>query len=247
MRWGCRHRRRSRRRRPRSSRAGLAVVGERDTLGDEIVAGTDEGTQGARLVAQGGEGGETVPVRAQDVGEHVGIGGIRLASGGLVARPAGFHDVWMDRVDGMSCGEQGVHKYSRRAFDRDWQLARGSQTSQLAHQLLEPRRGMGRIEACPHATLLIDGADRVLILGPVQACEERHGKPPVVRVSVLPAGRSCRSLIVRRSELSRRRAQHPVAGRGLPTPPRALVSRGPSSGKRRRRSSKGRAAHRVHQ
>jgi hypothetical protein len=65
----------------------------------------------------------------------------------------------------------------------------------------------------------------------VQSCHENHGHVPLSSVALLPVGRTCGTLIIRRSGTTPL-AHQPVARSVLPAPAARRVSCGPSRGER---------------
>ena len=218
--------------RPEALEQAAELVGQADAGGDEVVAAAHECAQRLDHVADGRERAEAVAVRAQDVGEHVGIAGIGLRPGGSIARPAGLHDIRMDRHDHMAGGDQCLHDEAGGALDGDGQrLGR--------RDPLEPRAKIGEaggivpdIQARLDGASFIDNANGVAARAPVKAGEEGHVRDLRVWTMLARAGRSCGSLIDRRSGWQAH-ARHPVVRPVLPAPAARRVSRGPSTGERR--------------
>jgi hypothetical protein len=72
--------------RPEPLEQATQLVAEGDALGDKVVAAPHQGAQCLDLVRDRHEGTEAMAIGAQDVGEHVSIALIALATGGAVTR-----------------------------------------------------------------------------------------------------------------------------------------------------------------
>ena len=215
---------------PEALEEAAELVGQTDAAGDEVVAAAHERAQGLDLVGDGRERPEAMAVRAQDVGEHVGVAGIGLRCGGPVARAASLHDVGVDRHDGKACREQRLDDEAGGALDRDGQRLGGRDPLQPGEQLGEAGGVMLHLDARNDIAPLVDDADGMAVRAPVEADKEGHGRNLRVRVGLARAGRSCGSLIDWRSRW-RASARHPVVRSVLPAPAARRVSRWPSRGK----------------
>jgi len=140
-------------------------------------------------------------VGAQQVGEDEGVAGIALALGGRVARPRGFQGVGVDGNDGEAIVYERVDEQSGWPLDGDEKICTGSEPAQLAAEVLHSRRSVCDGETTVHFAGCIDHADSMLGAGPVDPHEQWHGIPPWFGLTVLGAGRPCRSLTDRRSGL----------------------------------------------
>ena len=194
------------------AQVGAQLVGDRDPVLDEVLAGPDVAAQRDRGRRVGLEAAPAVPVGAQAVGEHVGVGAVGLVARGAVAltqrldRP-GRHD--HDLEAGI---EQGVDDRAVGSFDRD---APCTGALHASAQLAQPVGAVGDVELDDHPAVAVDDAHRVRVDGPVDTgvadggimhlsllAVTAVGKHPVV------SGRVCRSLTDRRSG-----ALSPIASR----------------------------------
>jgi hypothetical protein len=215
-------------------------VGEADAGGDEVVAAAGEGAQRLDLVGDGRERREAMAVGAQDVGEEVGVAGVGLPPGGAVARAAGLHGVGVDGHDGMAGGDERLDDEARGPLDGDGQRLRRAEALQHRDQVGETGGVVADVVAQDDRSPVVDDADGMAGGAPVEAGEERggakgHRRDLQVGVTLARVGRSCGSLIGRRSGWQAL-AQHPVVRRVLPAPAARRVSRRPSQGERRRPS-----------
>jgi len=232
--------------RPEALKKRAELVGQSRAVRDEIIATPHERAKRAALVGEGSQGVEPVAIGAQEIREEVRVPGITLASSSGVPRPGGLYGVGMNGNDRMAGLDERVDQGPGRSLDSDGKGRGSSQAPQLGEHFGQSRGAVCSLKAAVDASGLVDHADRMFLQRPVDACKKAHVRPPEKRVNV-PAGRSCRSLTVWRSGLLRRRALHPVAGRGLPSPPTARVSSGPFAGKHTWLSLGERATYRVHQ
>lgn len=77
------------------------------------------------------------PVRS-NVGEHVGIARVGLATGGAVARPARLDHVGMDRDHRVPGLNQTLNNQARRPFDGHGQLGRRRDLLEFARKSAKP-------------------------------------------------------------------------------------------------------------
>ena len=170
-------------------------------------------------------------VGAQDVGEHEGVAGIALAAGGAVTRPAGLDHVWVNGHHRMACLHQRIDDQARRALDGDGNVAGRCQTIELLAQFRQAGGIVRDFEVEQHGPGFVDHADGVADAPPIRPAKIWHGQFPLGCSTLPSVGRSCGTLIDRRSgPLSL--ALHPVARRVLPAPAMRRVSSWPFSGKR---------------
>ena len=181
----------------------MQLVGGGHTGLHEVLAGADVVTQRDRRWRIRLKGPPAMPVGAQAVSEHVGVGPIRLVARCPVAfaqrlhRPAGNDD------DVQPGAEQSIDHRTVGAFDRHPASARRRHS---AAQLGETGAGVVNLELDHDQPLSVDHAHGVGVSRPVDTSERfsaiMHisllavaavGKHPVV------AGRVCRSLTDRRS------------------------------------------------
>ena len=216
--------------RPEALEQGPELVGEDHAFGDEIVACSHESAQRLDLVGEGLQRAEAVAIGAQQVREQIGIAAIALAGVGAVARARRSDDVGVDRNDGMPGLDERVDEQARGPLDRDRQLGGRSVSSEPAAQLGKTLGVVRDLEAIDDGSLLVDHAHGVRLAGPIDPDESAHGRSPLLRVTTRGAGRSCRSLIGRRSHWTS--ALHPVAGRDLLASAPPQVSHGPSRSQR---------------
>ena len=120
---------------PEAVEQGSELVGERQALGDQVVAAADECAQRLDLVRARRQRPEPVSVGTQEIGQQVGVAEIGLAAGGAVARSARLDHVGMDRHDRMAGCEQRLDHQPGRPLDRDRQLGRRRQPSQALDQV----------------------------------------------------------------------------------------------------------------
>jgi hypothetical protein len=201
---------------PEALEQSAQLIGQRDTLRYQVIANADESAQGSGFIAERAQGSEAVAVRTQDVGQEIGIAGIAFSCSRLVARPASLDHIWVYGEHGMASVHQRIYEHTRGALYGDGKLGWTSQTTQLDEELLQASGGVWDFEASTHAAVLFDHADRVFLGRPIQPTKKRHSKPPVIRVRVEPVGRSCRSLIVRRSVLFQAAGATPCGRSGPP-------------------------------
>ena len=216
---------------PEALEQAAELVGEADTGGDQVVAAAHQRAQRPDLLGDRGERCEAVAVGAQDVGEHVGVARIAFAAGGTVARAARLHDVGMDRHHRMAGGDQGLDEEAGRPLDGDRQLGRRREAPQPREQVGKAGGIVSDLQARHDAARAVEHADGVAGRAPVEAGEKGHGRDLRVRVTLTRAGRSCGSLIDRRS-CWQASARHPVVRPVLPAPAARRVSHGPSKGER---------------
>ena len=231
--------------RPEAFEERAQLIGEHDARCDEIIAGSDESTQCTGFIARRSQWGEAVSVSAQEVGEQVGIAAITLGGGSTVARARCLHGVRVNRDDDVARFDQRIDEQARRSLDRDPSTRRGSEALETAAQIGETSGGMRGRPLTTDLSLSVENAHSVLALCPIDSHQHPiHRIPPGEAAKSIRAGRSCRSLIDRRSVGHHpKRALHPVAGRDLPASSRARVSQGPFTGERRWRSSTKHGSH----
>jgi hypothetical protein len=212
------------------------LVGEGHLLGDEVVAAADEGSKRQNAVALRRQRAQAVAVGAQDVGEHEGVAGIALGAGGAVAWPTGLEQVGVDRDERMAGGDEAIDDEPRRPLDGDGQPGGGAITVQAREPGVEAGAVVADLEAVDDGAAAVDDANGVAQTVPIQPDEHGHGHLSSASRRVTRAGRSCGSRTERRSGWPAL-AHHPVVvRRGRPAPAARRVSRGPSSGERRRPS-----------
>jgi hypothetical protein len=208
------------------------LIGEGDTLGDEVVAAAHERAQGARIVGGRTQRPEPVAVGPEHIGEDERVAGIALAAGGRVAGPTRFERVRVNRYDLEPSVDESVDEQARGTFEGNAYRPPPAQAAQAGAELREPGAGVGHRALPAAAPGLVDDADRVGLSRPVDAYEELHcvasGDGETLR-----GERSGRSLTDWRSGLPGHVARHPVAGLGLSSfGSRERVSCWPLSGER---------------
>jgi hypothetical protein len=98
---------------PETFEQGATLVGERDPLGDQVVAPSDQGPRRLDVVRSWHKASEGVAVGAQDVREHKGFARVAFAARGAIARSACFDHVGVDRHDRISGLHQGIDDHAR--------------------------------------------------------------------------------------------------------------------------------------
>jgi hypothetical protein len=219
---------------PEGVQQAAQLIGQGATLSHQVVACAKESTQSLDLVGGWVERGEAMAIGAQQIGQDVGVAWIALAAGSTIARPRGFDDVWVDRHYRVRGSDEGFDQYAGGPLDGDSDLVGRPEASELLGEQLEALGGVGNREATQYSAISVDDTNGMLLRAPVDSGSWRHERPPFSTLA--RAERSCRSLIARRSGRGTPSAQCPVAGLDLPALRRERVSRGPSSGKRRRLS-----------
>ena len=211
------------------------LVGQGDPLHHQVIAGAHQRAQRPDLVRAGRERAEAAAIGAQDIGEHIRVAGIALTAGGAIARPAGLDDVGMDRHDRVTGRDQRVDDEAGRPLDGDRYLRRRRQPGQARDQLANPLGVVPHRKARNNAAGLVKDADSMGGTAPIHSRVVGHISGPPRCDRLARAGRSCGSLIDRRSGRLPV-ARHPVVRPNLPAPAARRVSRGPSTGKRHRPS-----------
>ncbi len=102
---------------PAAVQQGAQLVGEREALGHQIIPAADQGAQRLDVIRAGRQPPKAVAVGAQDISQHEVVGGIALAAGGSIARPAGLHHVGVDRHDRVFRRNQAVDEEAGRPLD----------------------------------------------------------------------------------------------------------------------------------
>ncbi len=218
---------------PEALEQAAELVGQRDALGHQVLAGADERAQHLDLVGAWPQRPEAVAVGAQDVGEHVGVARIALAAGGAVAGPARLDDAGMDRHDRVTGLDQGVDDQSRGTLNSDRQLGWRCQACQTREHGLYALGRVRHLQMIDHAAAgVVDDAKGMRAAAPIQTGTTIHISVPPKCVSLTRAGRPCGSLIDWRSGLHSL-ALHPVVRPNLPAPAARRVARGPFNRKRR--------------
>src|SRR5438093_6338384 len=185
--------------RPEALEQRAQLVGERDTLMDQVVPGAHQGPQRASLIGKRPKGTEAVAVGAQQIGEDERVAWIALALGRRVAWPRCLERVGVNGHHGEASLDERIDEQPGGALDRHRQL--GSELDELTMERIHSCSGVRHIEAGLHLADRVHDADSVLGAGPVDPYEQRHGIPPWFGLTVLGAGRPCRSLTDRRSGL----------------------------------------------
>ena len=198
---------------------GTELVGGRDTVLDQVPAGTYRGSQRLRGWTRAGQGSQAPSVGADHVGQHVGVEPVVLVPRRAVARAQVLDLYGCDDQHRQSGGQQCVDDGTVGAFDTDLVHAGLEQPSDQAPQ---SGCGVGDAESIDGLAVGIDDAHDVVVLGPVDACADSRSRldrgdthTRVLAVAavgshpVVPGPRS-RSLTDRRSL-----AHSPVAGLGV--------------------------------
>src|SRR5713101_1670725 len=126
--------------RPEALEQRAQLVGERDALLDEVVAGANECPQGARLVGERLQRTEPVSVGAQQVGEYERVAGVALALGRGVARPRRLEGVGMDGHDREPSLDEGIDEQPGGTLDGHPQI--GCELSKLATECIQDRKSV---------------------------------------------------------------------------------------------------------
>jgi hypothetical protein len=113
-------------------------------------------------------------IGAQDVSKHVSIARVALATGGAVARTAGFDDIGMDRDHRVAGGEQGIDDQAGWPLDSDRQLDRRRDPFESGCHVAQAARIVTHVEAGHDATSPVDDTDGMACTTPVQACVKWH-------------------------------------------------------------------------
>ena len=150
---------------PERLQQGAQLVGQLHSGSHQIVATAHQSAQCENLVALRRQGLEAVAVRAQQVSQHVGVGGVALAAVASVARAAGLDSVGVDGNDREAGLDQGVDQQARRSLDGH---RRRAEAAQAALQLGQARGVVVDLELLDDPTALVDDAQRVRLAGPVQ-------------------------------------------------------------------------------
>jgi hypothetical protein len=100
------------------AQVGPQLVGDRDPVLDEVLAGPHVAAQGDCRRRVGFEAAPAVSVGAQAVSEHVGVGPVGLVAGGAVALPQGLDRPARNHDDLEAGFEQAVDHGSIGTFDR---------------------------------------------------------------------------------------------------------------------------------
>jgi hypothetical protein len=205
---------------------GAQLVGQRDPVADEVLAGPAGRPQHHRRGRVRGQRAQPGPIGAQRVGEHVGVEAVVLVAGRAVAAAQVLQLVRADHDHGQRGLEQRRHHRAVGPLDGDLAHAELAQPAQQGAQA-----GVGVLDGEPFdlAPGAVDDADRVVVAGPVDPARQpvgrcrRQGGWGRLHHSLLaasPVGRHphvrCRdaaagSLTVRRSV-----ALSPVDGRRVP-------------------------------
>jgi hypothetical protein len=171
-----------------------------------------------------------VAVGAQQVGEQAGVAAVVLGAADTVARARSLHCVGVDRHHRKAGGDQRIDDQPREALHRDGQVGGRAPAGEPPRELLQARRVVPRLDAVDDRSgLPLDDADGVRRFSPVQSNDQSHVTFSPIRATLVPAGRTYASLIVRCSG-GQPTAHQPVARLVLPAPTARRVSCGPSLG-----------------
>ena len=153
------------------------LLGQRGAVTDEVLARPHGGPQGHGLGGIGAQRPQALAIGAQGVGEDVGIGAVVLVAGEAVAGPQRL-DLAAGDDDHREAGpEQRLDHRAVGALD-----GHALDAVEPAHELPQPGVGVLDLEAGHRAAVLVHHADRVTVLGPVDA---GVGRVPSMRASSL--------------------------------------------------------------
>jgi hypothetical protein len=128
--------------------------------------------------ASGGVAGDlavVVPVGADQVGQHLGIGAVGLGPRDPVAAAVAAHHLRVDPVDLVAGGQQRPHQQPPVGLDADHHLPRllgmgGDQAVQFAYA----GQPVGNPPGRQHTAVLVQQARVMAVLAPVDS-QEPHG------------------------------------------------------------------------
>ena len=218
-----RGRRRSVGRRARRRRAARELVRERDLRLDQVLAGPGQRPQRFCLVAVGFEQPQPVHVGAGELGEHVGVEAVRLATAGAEAITRGRELVGVDGDDRDTRVEQPVNDEPVRLLDRDPQhLQVGEQPDQRG----DPVLAVADPALLKPSALAVDDDQPVLFAGQIKPRGALlHSSSFVSDAGCGPTGEVPWRMLIGGPSAGLR----PVAAPGASHRREALVSRGPSA------------------
>jgi hypothetical protein len=148
-----------------SSRA-QQLVGERDPLLDQVLAGAGQRPQRLRLVGVGRERPRPVRVGAGELGEHVSVEAVRLAAAATVAVTGGRQLIRMHGDDGDPGVEQPGDDQPVRLLARD---PRHLQLAKAADEPLDPVLCMADPSLLEPSPVGIHDDQSVLLAGQVDS------------------------------------------------------------------------------
>ena len=206
---------------------GAQLVGERDAVGDQVLASPAGGAQshGGRTV--GDEWPQSGPVGAEGVGEDEGVEAVVLVAGRAVAGAEVLELVGADDDDGQAGLEESLDDRTVGPFDGDLV---GGHLGEPADQVTDAGGGMGDGEPLDHLTAGVHDGGRVVVASPVHArrpVARPRGRKGVVRrmlhISLLAASSSgeapsyrCRDAAAGPLTVRRSKALSPIDGRRVP-------------------------------
>ena len=162
-------------------------------------------------------------VRAGELGEHVGVEAVRLASPGAVAVSRGGELVGMHRHDRDAGIEQPLDDEPVRLLDRD---ADDPQAGQAPHQRGQAFLAVDDAPLLQAAPVLVDDDQTVLLAGQVEPGSALLHRTSFTRIAERgPTGEVPWRMLIGGPSLGRR----PVAAPGAFDRREALVSCGPSA------------------
>jgi hypothetical protein len=190
---------------------GAELVGQADSVSDQILAGPAHASKRSGGVAVGSQGDQTCPVGAQGVGEHECVEPVIFVAGRAVAAPQVFELVRADHHDGDLGVEQRVDDRPVRAFDRDLVDAMASQQTE---QLLQSGGLVFHGGPVDLAATVVDNS-----YGMIVACPVDSGGPAVAGLGgQCVAGRLHVSLLAASPS-----GEAPLSGAGARQPVRSLI------------------------
>ena len=120
-----------------------------------------------------GDGAVLMSVGPNQVGQHPGVASIRLGLGGGMPVPVAADRQWVDGVDLVTGGEQGLDQQAAVDLDADHHLPRF--LGMLSDQLVQPAhtfQSIGHAAPAEKLALLIQQAEVMVGLRPVHSKED---------------------------------------------------------------------------
>jgi hypothetical protein len=206
---------------PRAQAGDLALASPHHAL-----MGSGQRPQGLQALRVGGQGAVVVAIGPDQVGEHLGVGRVRLGPRGGVSLAVAGHGQRVQRIEGVAGGQQPAHEQPALGLDADHHLLGRSPLAQVrSHQLMHPPKALqavGHAGAAQGLASLVHEQDVVIGLSPVHPQEQHLARLPLALRRFEPEETSGDRMVqcsVARHPTSRLSPRRPAGARSSPTSP----------------------------
>ena len=155
------------------------AVRDGELVPDRVLLGAAEHLQRSDLFAVLGQRAVRVAVRAQDVGQHHRVEGVRLTARGPVAVAVSRHGEWVDSEHRPPCCAQASHQQPAIGLDRYLQLQ--AWWVVFSEELEQPGQACGVVADSfggDHRAVLVHHGNVVVVLRPIDSAADcRHAAP----------------------------------------------------------------------